>query len=106
MGCNMSDDTRFDQFFAWLQTLDPYLFQNEAEVESKFVVPFFQHLGYPEASRHPQYSLKMYEPGRRGRGGRGQAIDQIYFSTTKQQEQTAVTSLIIVEAKDPGETHS
>src|SRR5258708_17139831 len=44
----------------------------------------------------------MYEPGR---GGRGQAIDQIYFSTTKQQEQTADTSLIIVEAKEPGETH-
>ena len=102
MGCNMSDDTRFDQFFARLQTLDPHLFQNEAEVESKFVVPLFQHLGYPEASRHPQYSLKMYEPGRRGRG---QAIDQIYFSTTKQQEQTADTSLIIVEAKEPGETH-
>ncbi len=66
----MSDDTRFDHFFAWIQTLDPYSFQNEAEVESKFVVPLFQYLGYPEGCRRPQYSLKMYEPGRRGRRGR------------------------------------
>src|SRR6266568_1536781 len=101
----MSDDTRFDQFFAWLQSLVPYLFQNEAEVESKFVVPLFQHLGYPEECRRPQYSLKMYESSRQGRRGRGQAIDQIYFSTTKQQEQTPDTSLIIVEAKELNETH-
>src|SRR5713226_4262880 len=98
----MSDNTKFNSFFAWLQVFDPSLLANEAEVESKFVVPLFQHLGYPEACRRPQYSLKMYESGRRGRG---QAIDQIYFSTTKQQEQTADTSLLIVEAKEPGETH-
>jgi hypothetical protein len=101
----MSDDTRFDHLFAWLQTLDPYLFQNVAEIESKFVVPLFQHLGYPEECRRPQYSLKMYESSRRGRRGRGQAIDQIYFSTTKPQEQTPDTSLIIVEAKELNETH-
>jgi Type I restriction enzyme R protein N terminus (HSDR_N) len=101
----MTDETRFDQFLDWLQALDPYQFQNEAEVESKFVVPLFQHLGYPEKCRRPQYSLKIYESSGRGRRGRGQAIDQIYFSSTKQQEQTPDTSLLIVEAKEPNETH-
>ncbi len=77
---------------------------NEAEVESKFVVPLFRHLGYPEKCRHPQYSLKIYEPSSRGKKGKGKTIDQIYFSTTEQKEQTPDTALIIVEAKEPGET--
>ncbi len=50
----LTDDTRFDQFLAWLQAFDPSLLPNEAEVESKFVVPLFQHLGYPEECRRPQ----------------------------------------------------
>src|SRR5260370_30926440 len=95
----MTDDAQFDQFLTWIQAFDPHLLENEAEVESKFVVPLFQHLGYPEGCRRPQYSLKMYEPGRRGRG---QAIDDIYFSTTEQKEQTPDTSPIILELKEPG----
>ncbi len=98
-----TDDTRFDQFLAWLQAFDPYLLPNEAEVESKFVVPLFQHLGYPEGCCHLQYPLKTYEPGI-GKRGRKPTIDQIYFSATKQEEQGADTSLIIVEAKEPSET--
>ncbi len=101
----LTDDTRFDSFFAWLQAFDPSMLTNEAEVESKFVVPLFQHLGYPEKCRHPQYSLKIYEPSSRGKRGKGKTIDQIYFSTTEQKEQTPDTALIIVEAKEPGETH-
>ena len=100
----MSDDTRFDQFLTWIQAFDPHLLENEAEVESKFVVPLFQHLGYPEGCRRPQYPLKTYEPGT-GRRGRKPTIDQIYFSTPKPEEQTEGTSLIIVEAKEPNETH-
>jgi hypothetical protein len=99
----MSDDRRFDEFFRWLQALDPMTFLNEAEVESKFVVPLFQHLGYPEACRHPQYALKMYESQRRT--GSGKAIDQIYFSTSEPEKQTGDTSLLIIEAKKPGEKH-
>ncbi len=95
----------FDSFFAWLQAFDPSLLTNEAEVESKFIVPFFQHLGYPETCCRLQYSLKMYEPRSRGKRGKGQTIDQIYFSTAEQNEQTPDTSLIIVEAKEPSETH-
>jgi hypothetical protein len=98
----LTDDTRFDQFLAWLQAFDPSLLSNEAEVEAKFVVPLFQHLGYPEGCCRLQYPLKMYEPGGRVKHGR---IDEIYFSVAKQEAQDANTSLIIVEAKEPGETH-
>ena len=100
----MTDESQFDQFLTWIQTFDPDLLENEAEVESKFVVPLFQHLGYPEGCRRPQYPLKTYEPGT-GRRGRKPTIDQIYFSTPKPEEQTEGTSLIIVEAKEPNETH-
>ena len=100
----LTDDTWFDQFLAWLQAFDSSLLLNEAEVESKFVVPFFQHLGYPDECRRPQYSLKTYEPGA-GKRGRKPSIDHIYFSTSEQKEQDADTSLVIVEAKEPDETH-
>src|SRR5713226_8368217 len=101
----MSDNTKFNPFFAWLQAFDPSLLTNEAEVESKFVVPIFQYLGYPEECRRPQYPLQTYEPGGRGKKGRKPSIDQIYFSTIEQKKQTPDTSLIIVEAKEPGEAH-
>ncbi len=100
-----TETTGFDSFFAWLQAFDPSLLTNEAEVESKFIVPFFQLLGYPQTCCRLQYSLKMYEPSSRGKRGKGQTIDQIYFSTAEQNEQTPDTSLIIVEAKEPSETH-
>lgn len=100
----VTEGTLFDTFFAWLQAVDPSLLPNEAEVESKFVVPLFQHLGYPEQCRRPQYPLDTYEPGKR-KPGRKPTIDQIYFSTTEQSRQTSDTSLLIVEAKEPSETH-
>ena len=99
----LTEDTRFDSFFVWLQAFDPSMLTNEAEVESKFVVPLLQHLGYPEKCRRPQYPLRTYEPGKRGKKGRKPSIDQIYFSTGEPQKQTADTSLLIVEAKEPGE---
>jgi hypothetical protein len=74
-------------------------------VESKFVVPLFQPLGYPEKCRCPQFPLKTYEPGGHAKRGGKPSIDQSYFSTSEQVEQNADTSLIIVEAKEPGETH-
>jgi hypothetical protein len=98
------DETQFDQFLAWLQAFDPSLLPNEAEVEAKFVVPLFQHLGYPEGCCRLQYPLKTYVPGT-GRRGRKPAVDQIYFSASEQKEQNADTSLVIVEAKGPNETH-
>jgi hypothetical protein len=101
----LTDDTQFVSFLAWLQAFDPSTLTNEAEVESKFVVPFFQLLGYPEKCRCPQNPLKTYEPGGHAKRGRKPSIDQIYFSTSEQAQQDADTSLLIVEAKEPGEAH-
>lgn len=98
----LTDSTQFDQFLAWLQSVDPSLLPNEAEVEAKFVVPLFKYLGYPEGCCHLQRPVKVYDPDGRVRNGR---IDQIYFSITEREAQDAKTSLIIVEAKEPGETH-
>ena len=99
----MVEDAQFDQIFSWMQSFDPSLLGNEAEVEAKFVIPLFNYLGYPEGCRRSQYSLKTYEPAK-GKRGKKPTIDQIYFSTTKVEEQTGDTSLIIVEAKEPGES--
>ena len=41
--CMETETTEFASFLAWLQAFDPSALTNEAEVESKFVVPFFQH---------------------------------------------------------------
>lgn len=98
----ITDDTQFDQFLAWLQAFDPSLLSNEAEVEAKFILPLFKYLGYPEGCCHLQRPVKVYDPDGRVRNGR---IDQIYFSVAKREVQDAKTSLIIVEAKGPGETH-
>src|SRR6266436_1138819 len=84
-----TETTGFDSFFAWLQAFDPSLLTNEAEVESKFIVPFFQLLGYPQTCCRLQYSLKMYEPSSRGKRGKGQTIDQIYHWRTCLWSRTA-----------------
>lgn len=87
----------FEKFLDWIQTCVALQLMNEADVETKFVLPLFLSLGYPDGCRHGQYSLKgMYEPGKRGSKPK---IDQIYFSTTERNEQNPDTALVIVEAK-------
>ena len=86
-------------FITWLQSLDLTDLSNEAEVESKFVIPLFQKLGFPDSVRRDKHPLITYRPGRRGRKPE---IDLIYFSVSEPSEQTSSTSLVIVEAKEPG----
>ena len=89
----------FEKFLEWIRTCDDLQLMNEADVETKFVLPLFLSLGYPDGCRHGQYSLKgMYEPGKRGNRSR---IDQIYFLATERREQNPDTALVIVEAKAP-----
>lgn len=75
-----SDEAQFRNLLTWLQSHNPQLLTNEADVESKFIVPLFLHLGYPDTSRRPQYPVNTYTPGKRGRK---LTIDQIYFSATE-----------------------
>lgn len=98
----IKNDRSFERFFTWLQTFDPHSLINEAEVKTEFVTPFFAHLGYPDGCRRHEYALTVYEPGKRTKNA---YIDLVYFSTAETNEQTADTSLVIVEAKRPGETN-
>src|SRR6185436_12765849 len=68
---------------------------------SKFVIPFFQHLGFPDSVRRDKHPLVTYKPGRKGRKPE---IDLIYFAVSQPAEQTLATSLVIVEAKEPAKT--
>ncbi len=95
-----TSDERFDQFFAWIRAFDPHLLANEAEVKPEFAERLFQYLGYPDGCRRHEYPLKTYEPGQRKKKP---AIDLVYFSTNEREEQSADTSLVIVETKRPGE---
>ncbi len=87
--------TTFDDFFSWIRTYNPDGFSNEDDVESKFVEPFFEHLGYPDNCRHGKYGIR-----RSGKRGRPIEMDEIYFAVPGETEQNRETSLVIVEVKD------
>jgi hypothetical protein len=87
-----------ETFIKWLYNFDSLILQNEAEVETKFIIPMFQHLGYPDDHRRDKFPLKVYNPGRQGRKPE---IDLIYFSVNAPEDQNTHTSLVVVEAKEP-----
>jgi tetratricopeptide (TPR) repeat protein len=87
-----------ETFITWILNFDPHLLQNEDDVETKFVIPLFTHLGYPEACYRGKYPIKTYKPGRQGRKPE---TDRIYFSVGNPDEQDSHTSLILIEAKEP-----
>lgn len=95
----MSNYHPIELFIEWINSFDASLLQNEDDVETKFVLPFFKHLGYPENNRRGKYPIKTYQPGKKQ--GRDPEADHVYFSTDEQEKQNADTSLIIVEAKNP-----
>lgn len=86
------------QFVEWIQSFDENLLQNEDDVETKFVLPLFQYLGYPEKCRRGKFPLKIYNPGK---GGRKPEADQVFFSEEKPEKQNADSALVVVEAKEP-----
>lgn len=88
-----------EKFINWIQDLGPLTLQNEAEVETKFIIPLFQHLGHKDECRRDKYPIKIYSPGKKGRKPE---IDLVYFSVDSPDEQNSKTSLVIVEAKEPG----
>lgn len=84
----------------WLASYDPAVLHTEDDVETKFVLPFFQHLGYPESHRCGKYALRDY-PSRKS--GRKSEIDQTYFATSDREHQTIGQALVIIEAKRTSE---
>jgi hypothetical protein len=80
-------------FIKWIQAFDIRVLQTEEDVEKKFIVPLFQHLGYPDSFRQSKYTLTSNEldnPAKRLKNA------QIYFATDDVVRQNADTSLIIV----------
>lgn len=96
----MSTNDQIDTFIEWLSTLDVKILRSEDDVETKFVIPFFQQLNYPDAHRRGKYSIDDYQTGK-GKRGRKPEIDQIYFSESEENKLSQDTSLLLVEAKEP-----
>jgi hypothetical protein len=94
----MTQQNQVDTLIAWVSIYSPAALSNEAEVESKFVEPFFRLLGYPENCRRPKFPLATYNPNR---SGRKPEPDQVYFSSEDRSLHTPDTTLLIVEAKEP-----
>ncbi len=92
----MSEQNQVDNLINWLQNYDYNILRNEAEVETKFVHPLFQHLGYPEGSRFDKQPIRTYGAPK---VGRPQEADQTYYSETDTTKHDEDSCLIIVEAK-------
>ena len=92
----MTDYTRISHLIDWASSFDPSLLHSEDDVETKFVLPLFRYLGYPEENRRGKYPINVYQPSK---SGRNQEIDHIYFSTPDPNKQNADTALVLVEAK-------
>ncbi len=92
---------RITSLINWVKDFNYGLLQSEDDVETKFIIVLFQYLGYPSEYRRGKYPLKSYRPNK---SGRKPEIDQIYFSQPDPKKQDENTSLVIVEAKKPGES--
>ncbi len=60
----MSNYNQIDLLIEWINTFEVGFIQNEDDVETKFVLPLFQHLGYPENNRRGKYPLNIYQTQR------------------------------------------
>lgn len=83
------------ELLAWLTAYEPATLYTEDDVETKFVLPLFQFLGYPEQQRRGKYPIALNV----GSKGRKHEVDQVYFATADPAGQTVGNALIIVEAK-------
>jgi len=83
----------------WLNEYTMAQLHNEDDVETKFVLPLFQMLGYPETHRRGKYPVTIHT----GRKGRKHEVDQAYFASADKEQQAAGQSLVIVEAKQLNE---
>ena len=94
----MSNSDQAGQLVEWLKEFKSQWLQNEDEVETKFVIPLFQKLGYPDKFYRGKYPTEVYSPGKRGRKPES---DRVYFSVGDPELQDRKTSLIVIEAKEP-----
>jgi hypothetical protein len=82
------------QFSQWLESFEFQLLQTRDDVRKKFVLPMFQHLGYPDNFCRDKYILKNNQFG---------VLEHtlIYFSTDYLEKQDVDTSLIFAQWEEP-----
>jgi hypothetical protein len=105
----MSNYKQFDKFSIWIkQFAAQALIGNEGEVETKFVLPLFNSLGYPEECRRDKFYVQPYSElveasdDKLAKESRAYA-DFVYFSTMVRDEQSRDTALVVIEVKKAGE---
>ena len=88
----------FEKFYNWLTSYDYESIPSniEKEVETKFVIPLFQHLGYPDTNRRQEFYVHFSRENISTNSGRA---DFVYFSESDPKLQDAESSLVLVEAK-------
>ena len=96
----LQEHDQINALISWINSFDSSHLKNEDDVETKFVLPLFRKLNYPDECRHGKYPIDDYK-SEKGKIGRKNEIDQIYFSVSDPENQNEDTSLIIVEAKNP-----
>ncbi|MEA5564360.1 hypothetical protein [Anabaena sp. UHCC 0399] len=89
----MSPSDAENKFITWIQSFDYRVLQHQEDVETKFVIPMFHHLCYPEESCSRKCSLSSETNG--NLANKLETM-QIYFSTDDVVKQNADTSLIII----------
>ncbi|MBE9004814.1 hypothetical protein IQ259_07150 [Fortiea sp. LEGE XX443] len=89
-------------FIKWIQAFDIRILKNEEDVEKKFILPMFQHLGYPDTYRQNKYALvnnDLENPTKQLKNA------SIYFSTDNAIQQNADTSLVMIIYLSPNSHH-
>jgi len=81
----------------WENLQEQNEYKNEATVETRFVLPLLAALGYALEDIAPKYGVVFQQ----GRSGRHHEADFVVFSGPAWSRET---SLIVVEAKKPGES--
>jgi len=94
----MSNLDQVYQLVEWLKGFKAQWLQNEDDVETKFIIPLFQKLGYANEFFQGKYPNNSYNPRKQGRKPES---DRVYFSVSESKLQDRKTSLIIIEAKKP-----
>ncbi|BAY20519.1 hypothetical protein NIES2100_02610 [Calothrix sp. NIES-2100] len=98
----MSISEPIQQFIKWIQGFDYHILQNVDDVETKFILPLFQYLGYPERCCQSKFTGNGYQAAK---GNSELEIDQVHFTTDNFAQHHAEPSLVIIALQNPLETN-
>jgi len=97
----MSNLEKINSLIQWIEDFKAHTFHtlhSEEDVNTKFVLPLLQHLGYLDPYLRNAYPVSEYRQGKRGRNSES---DKVYFAFSEDEKQNPDTCLIVVESKKP-----